>query len=922
MARALGGHPGYAGRADSVERFHEVADGNYLHGVGTIAPVDGTSGTLAICQGGDYTRRSGGTIFNYTNQGSPTNPTWAHTGTSGAESATSVTSFTINSGSTTGKLKLTGTSGGTGAYTVELKTTAPTGNRTVTIQDGTGTLAFTSDVWTDVDLGSSGVAGSLDVFPGTAARGKLRIVCANNAADWTVTLTNKSHGQASSYAIPDCGAAAGQIPVVTSDHFVKFVAAADSTVTLPATVTIGGTLDIDGAFTVNCNAAARTLDLTGNVTIVGDFATAAAVSFTGANAISFTTVGAFTYTLPLASGTLALATGAETGTTSSSFTLDQDAATGQLKFQVNAVAGSNHTVTIQASTTTQNCTITIPDAATDTFALLGATQTLAAKTLTAPVINGCTTAAAANNFTLHTGSGAFTTPTGTFTHYGNVANNGNISFDFSASNSTFKTSTGTNTLGGDVVISGAKTLMTGTGAATLKGSATFDATKTLTFGSAAGGTASVIVMYSPTAAKGGFILSPTDNATDHAVTLTNGAANGGNVTITTPAATCTLAGINITNTFSIVQNFTINDAFNSAVTDLMVLTHATSGDPSAGMGAGISVIIENDTDATTEVGGLDWVITNDGTKATLDVDVVFSVMLNGAMQPAVTIDASDQSLAIGQNVTDPDGLRSLRLFPVTTAKGSLLVTSIANTGDTVLEIQNAAQGQGTTLKIPDCGSANGQFVLTQADQKVIITTGAADRTITMGGNWTSAGALNLGDHNLTLNTTAATELTLPTTGTVGTLAGNETYTNKAIDSDSNTITNIAPDDLKAAVVGVRGGAVPVIGVSSALVFQFDATAGSVTWTNATGDTVRIVGISGRKTNGAGGAGDTIRVYSGANPITDALTLNGMADGTRFAFTTEDDAYVEVANGGTIVVTSVKGGATNPSCEVNVDVVRV
>ncbi len=59
---------------------------------------------------------------------------------------------------------------------------------------------------------------------------------------------------------------------------------------------------------------------------------------------------------------------------------------------------------------------------------------------------------------------------------------GDSVFDASAASGVFKTSTGTNTLGGDVVISGAKTLTTGTGLTTVSGDLLMAAAKIVGFG--------------------------------------------------------------------------------------------------------------------------------------------------------------------------------------------------------------------------------------------------------------------------------------------------------------------------------------------------------------------------------------------------------------------------------------------------------
>ena len=69
-----------------------------------------------------------------------------------------------------------------------------------------------------------------------------------------------------------------------------------------------------------------------------------------------------------------------------------------------------------------------------------------------------------------------------------------------------------------------------------------------------------------------------------------------------------------------------------------------------------------------------------------------------------------------------------------------------------------------------------------ADHTLSLVTGDADRTLTLTGNLAMSGA-----YNLTLTQTAATNVTLPTTGTLATLAGSESLTNKTLDN-TNTVT--------------------------------------------------------------------------------------------------------------------------------------
>lgn len=73
-----------------------------------------------------------------------------------------------------------------------------------------------------------------------------------------------------------------------------------------------------------------------------------------------------------------------------------------------------------------------------------------------------------------------------------------------------------------------------------------------------------------------------------------------------------------------------------------------------------------------------------------------------------------------------------------------------------------------------------------------------DRTINLGGNLTLANAFSTsGAYALTLTTTAATNITLPTTGTLSTLAGTETLLNKTLTNP--TIETIKPPALYSTI---------------------------------------------------------------------------------------------------------------------------
>lgn len=63
----------------------------------------------------------------------------------------------------------------------------------------------------NIQAGLSGTAGTLSSFPASATTGKFTIAGVANSGDFTVTLSNASHGQNTNYSISDVGAATGQL---------------------------------------------------------------------------------------------------------------------------------------------------------------------------------------------------------------------------------------------------------------------------------------------------------------------------------------------------------------------------------------------------------------------------------------------------------------------------------------------------------------------------------------------------------------------------------------------------------------------------------------------------------------------------------------------------------------------------------------
>ncbi|HUT88427.1 MAG TPA: hypothetical protein VMY37_02930, partial [Thermoguttaceae bacterium] len=223
----------------------------------------------------------------------------------------------------------------------------------------------------------------------------------------------------------------------------------DYTLTLKPAATLTGNADVlvpDGADTFCMIAATQTLTnktLTAPTIVAGQWTNAQHTHADAANG------GAISTTV--------------SGTTASTFTINQGAAVETEIAITSASTTGGFTATLSVPTLAADRTITFP-AVTGTLAILGANTFTGAQTI---------------------GTGASISASGT----GSVA--------MSGSTGAFTTTTGTNTLSGHVVIAAAKnltmsstaTITTGTGAITLNGAVTLATTKGITMGSASAGIA-------------------------------------------------------------------------------------------------------------------------------------------------------------------------------------------------------------------------------------------------------------------------------------------------------------------------------------------------------------------------------------------------------------------------------------------------
>jgi hypothetical protein len=129
---------------------------------------------------------------------------------------------------------------------------------------GTLTNGAYTQTATNIDAGASGTAGTIDIFPATAAKGKVQFTKADNTNNDTTTVAIGAHGQATTVNLSDMGLAAtylvqSTLPLTAAEVNQLDQSASLQSVTGAVAITADGTknrasLDSGGAYAITLAA--------------------------------------------------------------------------------------------------------------------------------------------------------------------------------------------------------------------------------------------------------------------------------------------------------------------------------------------------------------------------------------------------------------------------------------------------------------------------------------------------------------------------------------------------------------------------------------------------------------------------------------------------------------------------------------------
>jgi hypothetical protein len=208
-------------------------------------------------------------------------------------------------------------------------------------------------------------------------------------------------------------------------------------------------------------------------------------------------------------------------------------------------------------------------------------------------------------------------------------------------------------------------------------------------------------------------------------------------------------------------------------------------------------------------------------------------------------------------------------------KKGLIIGDLTSTG--YVKVSTAGSAVTTSSTVP---ASDITGVLAASKGGTGVNNGSS--TITLGGNLTTSGAATIGSstHTVALVTTGNTSVTLPTSGTLATLAGTESLTNKKLGSlTSNGIVTTSGGDGTLSVTATTGSGSVVLATSPTLTTP---TIGAATATSINGLTISS-------------STGTLTIANGKTAtISNTLTFTGT-----------DSSSVAFGAGGTVLYTSNK-----------------
>lgn len=363
----------------------------------------------------------------------------------------------------------------------------------------------------------------------------------------------------------------------------------------------------------------------------------------------------------------------------------------------------------------------------------------------------------------------------------------------------------------------------------------------------------------------------------------------------------TLTALSVTGNVTVGGDLTVNGTTTTISTtelliedNLITLNSTVTGAPSTNAG------VEVERGSSTNV-SIRWNETTD----------VWEFTTDGSAYATINAAGSLTGSTLASNVLS-SSLTSVGTITTGTWNGNVVAgqyggTGVANTGKTITVSGNTTIGSSThtvafvtsgntSVTLPTTGTLVNSDVATLSSLASIgtVTTGIwngsliagqyggtgvnnSGKTITLGGNMTTSGA-----YAVTLTLTNTTNVALPETGTLATLAGSESLTNKKLGSlTTNGIVTTSSGDGTLSVTSTTGSGNVVLATSPQLTTSL--TTGSTTFSlvNTTATTVNFAGAATTLSIGAA---------SGTTTVNNALTVTGTTVLGPAAITQQSSSY--------------------------------